>query len=73
LAAQGNEDIKHDADAGEMLAREVVARLVGIDDGGGAGQTGAGQMMIRDQYLHTHLAGQRHALAAGDAVVHGDD
>ena len=55
-----------------MLAGEVTARLVGIDDAQRVRQGVAGQVMVGDQHLHAQAVGFGHAFHAGDAVVHGD-
>ena len=70
--AGGEQDIEHHADAGQMLAGEWAAVLVGIDQHRGIGQDRARQVMIGDQHLHPGRAGVGHAVQAGHAVVDGD-
>ena len=41
LGAQGQHQIEHDADAGEVFARKAAARLVRVDDAFGGRQFGA--------------------------------
>ena len=55
-----------------MLAGEVAARLVGIDDARGIGESIAGQVMIGHQHAHAEAVRLRHAFHRGDAVVHRD-
>src|SRR5690606_32008508 len=64
---------KHDADAGQILAREAAMWLVGIDDDTRIRQTLARQMMVSDNNIDATSLGFGHAFDAGDAVIDGDD
>jgi hypothetical protein len=72
LGAQRQQHIEHHADAGDALALELAAGLVGVDQHVGHGQLGAGQVVVGDQHLQAARLGGGHAVDAGDAVVHGD-
>ncbi len=69
---QGGEDIEHDADAGEVLARKSAARLVRIDDAGRARQPLPRQVMVGDQHPQPEFVGALDAVDARDAVVDRD-
>ena len=70
--AQRQQHVEHHPDAGQHLAGEGVAALVGIDDGVRRRQRVAGQMVIGDQHLPAMRLCRRDAGVAGDAVVDGD-
>ena len=72
LGAQRQHQVEHHADAGEALAREFAARLVGVDDAPGVGQGVAGQVVVGDQHFHAQAVCFGDAVDAGDAVVDGD-
>ena len=55
---------RHDADAGEVLARKVAARLVGVDDGVRRRQFMAGQVVVGNQHLQACGLGRGHAFDA---------
>jgi hypothetical protein len=71
FGAQGQQHVEHHADAGQVLARELAARLVRVHDHRGVGQCLAGQVGHHD--VDAARVGGRHAVDAGDAVVDRDD
>ncbi len=71
--AQRAHQVEDHADAGEVLAREVAARLVRVHDGAGRGQRLAGQVMVGDEHVDAVRGRHCHAGVAGDTVVDGDD
>jgi hypothetical protein len=73
FAAQGQHDIKHNADSRHALAREITARLVRIDDAVGVGEGFGRQVVVGNQRGNAEFAGTGHSFVAGDAVVDGDD
>ena len=75
LGPQGQQHIKHHADARDRFAGKGAAGLIGVDDHIGRRQRNTpldlcGQVVIGHQNLQTELTGARHPLEAGDAVVH---
>ncbi|MNR07238.1 hypothetical protein D3C85_1233540 [compost metagenome] len=70
--AQGQHHVEDHPDPGQRLARKAATRLVGIDDGIGRRQLRAGQVVVGDQHREARRLGRRHAVEAGDAVVHCD-
>jgi hypothetical protein len=69
--------VEDHADAGQRLAAEGTARLVGVDDDVGLRQAHlvavlGRQVVVGDQHLHPECACVGHAIEAGDAVVHRD-
>ncbi|MNF82912.1 hypothetical protein D3C84_652230 [compost metagenome] len=69
---QRQQHIEDHPDPGHGLARKLAAQLIGIDDGIRRRQLGPRQVVIGDQHHQPRRLGRRHALDAGDAVVHGD-
>ena len=72
LRTQREQQIEHDADAGQRLARETVARQVRIHDGVRVRQSLARKMMIGHDHAHAAFAGTLHPGHAGHAVVDGE-
>ena len=70
--AQGQHDVEDHPHAGRALGGEGIAGPVGIDDGVRRWQGLAGQVVVGDQHAHAQRPGRRHAVEAGDAVVHRD-
>src|SRR5687767_8976061 len=66
---EGEHEVEHHADAGEMLAWKPATRLVGIDDAGGGGQAFARQVVVGNQHRHTEAVGLRDPVDARDPVV----
>ena len=73
LGAQGQQHVEHHAHPGHGFALERAAGLVGVDDGVGRRQRGAGQVVVGDEHLQAQGLGLGHAFHAGNAVVHGDE
>ena len=74
FGAQGQQHVEHHADAGQVLAREAAAGLVGVDDARApAGSVVGRQVMVGDDHLDAAPVGFGHAVDAGDAVVDRDD
>ena len=71
--ARRQQHVEHHADAGEMLAGEFAARLVGIDDQRRVRQRRRGQVVVGDQHLDAERCRRGDAVVARDAVVDGDD
>ena len=74
-ARMRQQHVEHHAHAGDRLALERAARLVRVDDDVGVGQHDLvvderGQVVVGHQHRDAARAGVRHALEAGDAVVH---
>ena len=67
--SEGQHQIKHHADAGEVLARETATGLVRIDDALRVGQGGAGQVMISYPDAHAGRIGGDDTFDAGDTVI----
>ena len=75
LGPQRQQHIEHHAHAGDGLALKGAAGLVRVHDHVGIGQADllieqGWQMVVGDQHLQTQRPGARHALNAGNAVVH---
>jgi hypothetical protein len=75
LGARGQQHVEHHADAGDRLALEAAAGLVGVDDDVGRGRhDGAARRAPagggRSPAPACPAPRMRHALVAGDAVVH---
>ena len=75
LGAQRQQHIKHHAHTGQRLAFKAASRLVRVDDHIGIGQHNGArqhgrQVVVGHQHLHAQRLGTRHALQAGNAVVH---
>jgi hypothetical protein len=73
LGAQGQQHVKHDADAGQVLARETAGRLVRIDDHARGRQRVGRQMVVGDDDVDAAPVRLGHAVDAGDAVIDRDD
>ena len=73
LGPQCQQHVEHHAHPGHGLALERAAGLVGVDDGVGRRQGGAGQVVVGDEHLQAQGLGLGHAFHAGNAVVHGDE
>ena len=72
FGAQRDQQVEHDADAGQVGAAEVAARLVGVDDRVGVGQLRPGQVVVGDDDAQPAFARCTHAVDACDAAVDGD-
>ncbi len=77
LGAQCQQHVKHHAHAGDRLAGKGAAGLVRVDDHVRFGQhdlavPSGGQVVVGHQHLQAQARAARHALKAGDAVVHRD-
>ncbi len=70
--ARRKQHVEHDADAGDVLARESAAGLIRIHDDRGRGQHRARQMVVRDQHIDASCGRGFDAIHARDAVVDGD-
>ena len=71
--ARGDQYVEHHADAGDVLARERAAGLVGVDDDGRRRQRRTGQVVVGDEHVDAPRVRRRHAVDAGDAVVDRDE
>ena len=72
-AAEGEDQLERDADAGKMLERKAAVRAVGVDHGAGGGQLVLTFVVIGDDEVDAEGGGKGGLLHAGDAAVHGDD
>ena len=70
FGAQCQQQIEHHPDTGQRLAREIAARLVGIDDGIGCREHWPGQMMIGDEHPPAQCLGCGNPGMTGDAMIH---
>ena len=69
VRAQRDQQVEHDAAAGQRLARERIPGQVRIDDGIGIGEHRARQMVVGDEHVDAGGARRGDTLEAGDAVV----
>ena len=72
-AAEGEDQLERDADAGKMLERKAAVRAVRVDHGAGGGQLVLTFVVIGDDEVDAEGGGKGGLLHAGDAAVHGDD
>ena len=73
LGAQCQQGVEHHAHAGQRLARESAAGLIGIDDHVGLRQGVARQVVVGNQRGDAQRTGFFDAVDAGDAVIDGND
>ena len=73
LRAQRQQYIEHHANAGDCLAREWTARLVGVDDGCRVRQPLTRQVMIGNDHINCKRLRGGDAVNAGNAVIDRDD
>ena len=73
FCAQSQQHIKHHTHAGQGLAFEGAARLVGIDNDFGVRHLGGWQMVIGNEHLHAQALGCGDPLETGNAVVNRDE
>src|SRR5690606_663717 len=70
LCPQCQHQVKNNAHASQVLGGKPTACLVGVDDGQGAGQHLARQVVVGNQYVDAGRVCGLYAIHAGNAVVH---
>jgi hypothetical protein len=73
MGAQGDDQVKGDADAGQVCQIRGAVRPRGIDDGDGIFGQLSNRMMIGDDGIDAVFAGQADGLGAAGAAVGGND